>query len=312
MDSQHLVREVLQKVRDVPEVLSELIISNAEGNPYYLEELIKMLVEDGVIVKDEPTWRVHVDRLDEVRIPPTLTGVVQARLDSLPVKERTVLQQASVVGRVFWDAAVLYIVINSPSDQVSSKMGLLDIEQLLSILQNREMVFQREASAFSDSVEYFFKHTILREVTYESVLKSKRREYHAMVADWLIAHSGERVAEVTGLIAGHLEKAGKIDEVLDYMCQAADAATSNYAIDEAVEFYTRALALTPEDDLDKRYRTKYDMSMLENLTTIRDSGLTAFVEKEKERWRCRTCGGTICVHRWMCPVCGAPRETPKN
>jgi predicted ATPase len=252
-DSQHLVREVLQKVQDVPEVLSDLIISNAEGNPYYLEELIRMLVEDGVIVKDEPAWRIHVDRLDEVRVPPTLTGVVQARLEGLPKEERTVLQAASVVGRVFWDAAVLYMIENSTSDQVSSETKRSDIVQNLDSLQSREMVFQREDSAFSDAAEYSFKHTILREVTYESVLKRTRRAYHAMVADWLIALGGERAAEVTGLIAGHLEKAGKIDEALDYLCQAADAAASKYAINEAAEFYARALVLTPEDDLERRY-----------------------------------------------------------
>ena len=61
-------------------------------------------------------------------------------------------------------------------------------------------------------------------------------------------------------------------------------------------------------DLDKRYRTKYGMSMLENLAYIRDNGLCAFVEKESERWRCPSCGATICVHRRVCPSCGEPRN----
>ncbi|HSF83688.1 MAG TPA: adenylate/guanylate cyclase domain-containing protein [Anaerolineales bacterium] len=252
-DSQHLVMEVLQKVQDIPQSLSDLVIQNAEGNPYYLEELIKMLVEDGIIIKREPSWQVRADRLIDVRIPPTLTGVVQARLDSLPPQESTVLQQASVVGKVFWDAVIFYVNKNTPSDQVLGKLGTLDIAQNLEALRNREMIFQGKASAFSDTSEYFFKHAILRDITYESVLKRKRRVYHAIVADWLIAHSGERAGEVTGLIAGHLEKAGKKSEALEYMCRAAHTAASNYAIDEAAEFYARALALAPEDDLERRY-----------------------------------------------------------
>jgi predicted ATPase/class 3 adenylate cyclase len=252
-DSRLLVGEVLQKVQDIPETLSDMIIHNAEGNPFYLEELIKMLVEDGVIVKTEPTWQVHPDRLVEVRIPSTLTGVLQARLDGLPIKERTIIQQASVVGRVFWEAAVYYINQEIASGQVGNDVQIIELAQELDKLRDREMVFRREASAFSESVEYIFKHAILREVTYESVLKRTRRRYHGMVADWLIEHSGERAEEVSGLIAGHLEKAGKVDEALDYICRAAEAAAANYAVDEAADFYARALTLTPEDDLERRY-----------------------------------------------------------
>jgi predicted ATPase/class 3 adenylate cyclase len=252
-ESERLVGEVLQRVQELPDALRDLIIGNAEGNPFYLEELIKMLVEDGVIVKSEPVWGVHPDRLANVRIPSTLTGVIQARLDGLPAKERTVLQQASVVGRVFWDAMVYYLNQDPSSARVGPKVDALDVAQNLDTLQVRELVVQRETSAFSDAAEYFFKHTILRDVTYESVLIRIRQVYHSMVADWLIAHSGERARELTGLIAGHLEKAGREEEALEYLCQAAASAASNYAIDEAADFYTRALALTPENDLGRRY-----------------------------------------------------------
>jgi predicted ATPase/class 3 adenylate cyclase len=252
-DSQLLVEEVLQKVLDIPAELRDLIVRNAEGNPFYLEELIKMLVEDDVIVKDEPAWRVHPERLGEVRIPPTLTGVVQARLDGLPVAERTVIQQASVIGRIFWEAAVDYINREIVTDQERDPTKAIDLLQNLDKLRDREMVFLREASAFSDSVEYIFKHAILREVTYESVLKRTRREYHGMVADWLIEYSGGRTEQFSPLIAGHLEKASRMDEALDYLFKAAETAASNYAVDEAADFYQRALDLAPIDDLDRRY-----------------------------------------------------------
>jgi tetratricopeptide (TPR) repeat protein len=86
-----------------------------------------------------------------------------------------------------------------------------------------------------------------------------------MVADWLIAHSGERADEVSALIAGHLEKAGRVDEALEYMCQAAEAAASNYAIDEAADFYERALALTPVGDLNRRYTLLLGMEMVSGM-----------------------------------------------
>ncbi|MCK4299198.1 MAG: AAA family ATPase, partial [Planctomycetes bacterium] len=100
-DSRCLVEEILQKVEEVPVALRELVVSGAEGNPFYVEELIKMLIEDRVVIKGEDRWRVEPIRLAKMHVPPTLTGILQARLDSLPLKERTTLQWASVVGRTF-------------------------------------------------------------------------------------------------------------------------------------------------------------------------------------------------------------------
>jgi predicted ATPase/class 3 adenylate cyclase len=253
LDSERLLDRVLQKVPEIPDRLRDLIIRNAEGNPFYLEELVKMLVEDQVIVKGELTWRVQSDRLRELHIPPTLTGVIQARLDRLPAYERTVLQQASVVGKVFWDAAVAYVNREIESGSVPIGPELPDLRAYLNTLQAREMITQHQSSAFSEAAEFAFKHAILQDVTYESVLKRTRHIYHAAVADWLISQSGERVGEVAGLIAGHLEKAGRHQEALEYLCLAAEMAASNYAIDEAAEFYKRALVLAPEDDLERRY-----------------------------------------------------------
>ena len=253
-ESERLLEQVLNKVQELPDRLCELIVRSAEGNPYYLEELVKMLVEDGVIVKSEPSWLIHPGRLEELRVPPSLTGVIQARLDRLPGNERKVLQQASVVGKIFWDAVLSYI--NSEikprggeNQRISSQIWIS-----LNDLHEKDMILKHNSSAFSDAAEFSFKHAILQEVTYESVLKRLRSKYHAMVADWLILHRGDRVGEVSGLIANHLEKAGRNQEALEYLCTAAEMAATKYAIEEAADFYTRALALTPEDDLERRYK----------------------------------------------------------
>jgi len=87
-------------------------------------------------------------------------------------------------------------------------------------------------------------------------------------------------------------------------CELRKATKSGFCY-ECPKFPCRRLK-----DLDRRYRTKYGMSMLENLAFIRDNGLDAFAKKERDRWRCSECGGTICVHRWSCPTCGAPRQDP--
>jgi predicted ATPase len=248
-DSQRLVVEVLQKVEDIPGALREMVVSSAAGNPFYMEELVKMLVEDGAIVKGNPYWQVMPEKLARMRVPPTLTGVLQARLEGLQEEERTILQQASVVGRVFWDAVVDYLnraTSKQPVEEMSADLGLAG-------LQEKEMVLRQESSAFETAQEFVFKNAILREVTYESVLRRMKSAYHALAAEWLIQQSGERAAEVAGLIADHLEKAGKATEAGKYLRMAAEEAAASYANEEAIDFYTRALAVMPESDQGERH-----------------------------------------------------------
>lgn len=246
-DSRQLVQDVLQKVELVPEALRDLVVSNAEGNPFYVEELIKMLIEDGVVVKGEARWQVVLDRLRAVNVPATLTGVLQARLDGLPEEERLLLQQASVIGRVFWDVVLAYL--NQGEGGGLAEEAVLN---RLEVLREREMVYRRDLSTFSGSAEHIFKHAILREVTYETVLKRARRAYHDLVAEWLVEHSGERAGESPEIpehasqIAYHLEQAGKKGKALAYLRLAGDQAAATYANEEAGGHYRRALILASQ------------------------------------------------------------------
>jgi ABC-type oligopeptide transport system substrate-binding subunit/class 3 adenylate cyclase/tetratricopeptide (TPR) repeat protein len=239
--TRRLVDEILQRVDTVPDSLRDLVVQNAEGNPFYVEELIKMLIEDGLIVTKEGQWHVELSRLSRARVPDTLNGVLQARLDGLPAEERTVMQQASVVGRLFWDRAVVRI-----NELSSQKLPEEKVLSTLSALRGREMVFQRERSAFAGSQEFVFKNTLLREATYDSVLKRLRSVYHGLVADWLMEQGGERAGEYTVLIADHLELAGRSEEAAQYLVEAGDRARRLYAHQEAIGAYDRALALLKE------------------------------------------------------------------
>ncbi len=198
-----LVENILRYLPEIPPALFDLIVYRSEGNPFYVEEMVKVLIEDGVIVPGEKSWRVLKKQLIDLRIPPTLTGVLQARLDRLSSLERTTLQRAAVIGRVFWDSAVMVMQDGVEETAVHTP----DTLAALKALEKREMIFQRDASMFAGSNAYLFKHEMLREVAYESVLLRTRPAYHKQVADWLVQESGERVAEYAGLIADHYEKA---------------------------------------------------------------------------------------------------------
>jgi class 3 adenylate cyclase/tetratricopeptide (TPR) repeat protein len=233
-ESHQLVDEILKLAEHVPAELVELLVEGAEGNPFYVEELVKMLVEDGVIVNGDQAWQVLPERLSDIKVPPTLAGVLQARLESLPQNEQKVLQQASVVGRLFWDQVVEHI-------QAAEGGKPQAVPEALASLRSREMVYRREASAFADAREYLFKHDILREVTYESVLKKLRRRYHGLVADWLISQVGGRAGEYSGLIAGHLLQAGRQEQAGTFFLQAGQAALASFANAEAEKYFRQAL-----------------------------------------------------------------------
>jgi len=240
-ESRALVAEILQKVEDIPGKLRDLVVEGAEGNPFYVEELIKMLIDEGVIRGGEGRWRVELERLAEARVPPTLTGVIQARLDSLPGEEKAVLQRASVVGRLFWDTAVADLAADETEGFDKDELA-----PLLDAVRGRELIFRRERSTFAETEEYIFKHALLRDVTYETVLLKLRRVYHRQVAAWLEAAAGERLGEYLGLIAGHYELAGDASKAVTYLLRAGDRARLAYAHQEAVEYYRRALVFLKE------------------------------------------------------------------
>ncbi len=235
-DSRRLVEDILRHLPTIPDAVRELIVGGAEGNPFYVEELIKMLIEQGVIVPSAAEWRIAGDRLANVQVPPTLTGVLQARLDGLPAAERTTLQQASVIGRVFWDQAVEQL----------REPGAVAAQSLLEDLRGRELVYRHETSAFAKATEYLFKHALLREVTYETLLKRQRRSYHALAAAWLIAASGDRVDEYAGLIAEHYDLASVAADAAQWYLQAGQHAQAAYAHGDALLAYEKARSLLPE------------------------------------------------------------------
>jgi predicted ATPase len=251
-DSQRLIGDLLRKVHDLPASLVQLVANIAAGNPYFIEELIEVLIEDGVILRDEPRWSVEMGQLTNVRVPLTLTGVLQARLDSLKPETRRVLQLASVVGRIFWDSAVQYLQeaggATGSKPPLGSATDTAVTFRALDDLARGDMVARRDLSSFSGAREYVFKNSVLQDVAYESVLRRERRAYHALTAEWLIQNSAGRAADNTPLIADHLEQAGLNAQAAAYLRQAGQQAANRFANQEALAYLGRAISLAPPAD----------------------------------------------------------------
>ena len=236
--SRLLVNELLKKLPEIPAAITELLTSSAEGNPYYMEELVKMLIDQGAIqtrTGTGETWAVNAERLLVTQVPPTLTGVLQVRLDGLPAPEKRALQQASVVGAVFWDQALAAIETQA-------------VDQLPALVQ-RELTLPRADAVLDGLREYAFHHQLLHQVTYDTVLKRHRRQGHARVAQWLAgltAQGGLRAGVVLGMAAEHFEQAGDEAQAAEFHARAAEHAGERLAHERVLAHVSRALALLGE------------------------------------------------------------------
>ncbi len=232
--------------------LRAVLLENAEGNPFHMEELLGMLIDDGAIVVDGDAWRVDEGRLVATRVPPTLTAVLQARLDALPSREKLALQRGSVIGHVFWDGALSAIA----PEAVAAIEPLAD----------RALIQRRETSAFAGVEEYAFKHHLLHQVTYDTVLGTARRTLHRRTAEWLVVNAAGRIGGHLGLIAEHYQRAGDAIEAVEYLRRAAKAAFGAAAFSAALEYIDRALALVPDSDAATRFDLVCDRFGVHNAT----------------------------------------------
>ncbi len=246
-DSRLLVGEILQRVDHVPGSLTDLVVAAADGNAFYIEELVTWLIEAGVIITEGDRWRVIEDSVETAHVPPTLKGVLQARLDALSAPEHLALQRAAVIGRVFWDEAV---------DDLGSASGVptardVHAAETLEQLRSRAVVFEREQSAFDGTREFLFKHALLRDATYESVLRSHRQVYHGLAARWLerTTQRSRRTDQYASLIADHHAGAGDGATAAVWYLRAGRQASAVHALTEAARLLARGLEVAPEDSL---------------------------------------------------------------
>ena len=233
--SHRLADALLARLGNVPADLRESICGRAEGNPFYMEELVKMLVDQGVIEAGDAGWRLVRERLDASAVPKTLTGVLQARLDRLAPTERRALQQAAVVGPAFSPAA----------------LAAIDATALTALpaLEQRALIVRREGAQRDDVAgDYRFGHQLLHQVVYASVLKAPRRRAHAQVAAWLAAQHGARANDFLGATADHYERAGDTAQAAEYHARAVEHAGAVHAHESALAHAARALALIDGDD----------------------------------------------------------------
>ena len=248
-ESAELVAGLLSKTA-LPSDLRAQIVAKAEGNPLFLEEIVGRLIDQGTLVLESDRW-VAIPSSGSVPLPDTIHAVLAARIDSLPPMEKRTLQEASVVGRTFWE------------EPIARALGLPTVMELVSALQHKGFLQAQHTSTFAGQVELQFRHALIRDVAYESLSKARRGRAHAEVASWMEAVAEDRSEEVAELVAFHYAAAVTGDASLAWLDQPAErdviarkafdalllAGTigrRRYAIGRAVELHEQAIILAPD------------------------------------------------------------------
>jgi class 3 adenylate cyclase len=235
---------------DLPAQIRDLVVGRAEGNPFFVEEVLGSLIDAGVLERVGGSWRAH-ELPPGFEIPDSVLGVLASRIDLLDEPERAALQAAAVIGRIFWTGPVYELVEDREPD--------------LRMLEHRDFIRRRSGSSFEAETEFAFKHALTREVAYGGLTRARRAHLHARFAGW-IERVGHGRDEHAPLLAHHYAEAVRPDQAdiawaeheadelarlraraVVWLRRAAELAIGRGEIDEAIALLRQALDLAPGD-----------------------------------------------------------------
>ena len=245
---------LLLTIDDLPHSLHLRILERAEGNPFFLEEILRRLIDGGMVVRDDDRWRASPG-IESVELPDSVQGVLASRIDLLDPDDKRALQAAAVVGRAFWTGPLQLLTLGTEDRRLDT-----GLEESLRRLEEREMVSLRIGSSFAGQTEYIFKHILTRDVAYESIPRRSRGPAHAQVGRWLERVAGERAGEFGELLAYHYgtavvlsEQSGlEVDEALrasalQWLLRASDDARRKFVLSKAERLAQDAIDLARTD-----------------------------------------------------------------
>jgi len=226
-DAQDMMESLL-KSKAIPQELRKFIQEKVEGNPFYLEEVINSLIESGTLIHDNGNWRLSRP-INQSDISPTVQGVISARLDRLEREMKRILQEASVIGRVF-----LYEILT----KITELKDRLDHH--LHGLEQFDLIRIR---SLQPELEYVFKHALTQEVVYSGLLKRERQAVHERIALVMEQLFHERLPEFYETLAFHFKRGQSLQKAVDYLMKSGEKSLKRYAVEESHQYYQEAFDL---------------------------------------------------------------------
>jgi class 3 adenylate cyclase/tetratricopeptide (TPR) repeat protein len=232
-DAQDMLESLLE-TKNIPSDLKRLVQSKAEGNPFYLEELINSLIESEMLIRENEHWKI-TRPLAETDISSSIHGLISGRLDRLETGAKRILQEASVIGRAF-----LYDILQSVTELQDR------LESELSTLERQDLIRTR---SLQPDLEYIFKHPLTQEVVYNGLLKKERQEIHEQIARVMEIAFKDRLSEFHETLAFHYARGKSITKAVDYLVKSGEKSLARYAVEEAHLYFKKAFdILSPKEN----------------------------------------------------------------
>jgi serine/threonine protein kinase/tetratricopeptide (TPR) repeat protein/type II secretory pathway predicted ATPase ExeA len=223
--SEELLQNLL-KIKGFPSPLMKRIASITGGNPFFIEEIVRSLIDQGAVELKDGGFQVSA-RIDQVEIPSTIDDVLMSRIDRLDEETRMLLKVASVIGRNFF-----YKILVDVADTV------VDVAGKLAFLKSVQLILERKRM---QELEYLFKHTLAQEATYKSILTKQRKALHLKIADSIRDVFAVRLAEFYGMLSYHYTRGEDLEKAEEFLIKSGEEAMKASASSEALNYYQDAL-----------------------------------------------------------------------
>ena len=220
--------ESLLKTTNIPSDLKRLVHSKAEGNPFYLEEMVNSLIESETLVRDNGNWK-FTKSISQIDVSSSIHGLISGRLDRLDQETKRILQEASVIGRAF-----LYDILLKITELKDT------IDKGLNTLERLDLIRTR---SLQPDLEYMFKHPLTQEVVYNGLLKKERQEIHEQIARVIEQLFKSRLPEFHETLAFHYKQGLSLQRAIDYLVKSGEKSLKRYAIEESHQYYKEAFEL---------------------------------------------------------------------
>ena len=283
-ESGRLIRTVLN-TNTLPFDIETKIMGKAEGNPLFLVEILQCLVDSDNLVRVEEKWELRGE-VETLQVPDTIHSVIMSRIDRLESGAKQTLQCASVIGDTFEHKLLKSLCDDTDLERHLAQLKNFDFISMGSEANTEARAYTvlRESEAPAEPLpnssagaspslvkgawedyEYSFKHALIRDVAISSLLPEKKREYHQKIGEAIERFYPDRIDEYYELLAHHYESSANVQKALEYLIKAGDKSKALYANQQAIDYYTRAMALIkqlPEE------RTEQKLSIFDGLGDV--------------------------------------------
>jgi class 3 adenylate cyclase/tetratricopeptide (TPR) repeat protein len=231
-ESETLLSNLL-RIKGLPLHIRDQILQRAGGNPFFIEEVVRSLIDEGAVVLKNGDYEI-TEKIKQVVIPPSIHALIMTRIDRLDEATRNLVRMASVIGRNFFYRILAEVASN-----------IEEIDRRLDYLKEIQLIRERKRM---EELEYLFKHALAQEAAYESILLQRRKELHNKVAQSIEKVFNERLHEFYGMLAYHYSMGEDLDKAEEYMIKAGEEAMKSAASSEALGYFQEALSI---------YRSKF-------------------------------------------------------